>query len=93
MPHESTVDHTIQHEPPAEKPAPPVVRLNSEANMSEGQPSPKRIKHDDGRDHVPHLRAVKPQRDSFPHDDEFDSEDSEESGNTNESASAESVLG
>lgn len=85
------MDHTIPREPPAEKPAPPVVRLNSEANMSEEQPSPKRMKHDDDNDHVPHLRAVKPQRDSFPHDDEFDSEDSEESAHTNESASAESV--
>ena len=85
------MDHRLPREPPAEKLAAPVVRLNSEVNMSEGQPSPKRIKHDDGKDHVPNLRAAKPQRDSFLHDEEFDSEDSEGSGNTNESASADSV--
>ncbi|XP_076461299.1 cytosolic purine 5'-nucleotidase-like isoform X2 [Babylonia areolata] len=93
MPHEATVDHSIPAESPEDrKPAPPVVRLNSEVDMQEAdEPSPKRIKPDDGRDHVPHLRAVKPHRDTLPHDDEFDSDDSEGSGHTNESASADSV--
>ena len=55
------------------------------------EPSPKRHKPDDGKDHVPHLRAVKPNKDTISHDDEFDSDDSEDSHNTNASPSAESV--
>ncbi|KAL8587044.1 hypothetical protein ACOMHN_023434 [Nucella lapillus] len=93
MPHEATVEHSIPAEVLADsKPAPPVVRLNSEVDMQDAEePSPKRVKGNDGRDHVPHLRAVKPHKDTLPHDDEFDSEDSESSAQTNESASAESV--
>lgn len=92
MPHEATVEHSIPADSLMDsKPAPPVVRLNSQVDMQEAdEPSPKRVKSDDGKDHVPHLRAIKPHKDTLPHDDEFDSDDSEASGQTNESASAES---
>ena len=90
MPHEATVDHA---DPAfAESAAPPVVRLHSEVGIGgREEGSRKRLKSDDGKDHVPHLRAVKPHKDSFQNGDEFDSDDSEASGNTNDSASAESI--
>ncbi|KAK7110966.1 cytosolic purine 5'-nucleotidase-like isoform X2 [Littorina saxatilis] len=93
MPHEATVDHNAPHEVPADEPAPPVVRFNSEVDITEeDQPSPKRRKQEDGKDHVPHLRAVKPHKDIIPHDDEFDSDDSEENANKlDDTVSADSV--
>ncbi|XP_076469911.1 cytosolic purine 5'-nucleotidase-like isoform X2 [Babylonia areolata] len=87
MPHEATVDQAGSAEPASAESgeAPPMVRLNSEAVMMEDEPSPKRHKPNDGKDHVPHLRAAKPQRDSYAQDDDFDSDDSEESAKTGDS--------
>lgn len=92
MPHEATVEHTTTHPTPENMtPVPPVVRYNSEASMAEEQPIPKRVKQDDGVDHVPHLRAIKPHRDSIVHEDDgFDTDDSEVSDHTYESVSLES---
>ncbi|KAL8563703.1 Cytosolic purine 5'-nucleotidase [Nucella lapillus] len=82
MPHEATVDQASPLEPGSAAasvaPPPPVVRLHSQAEVKEreNEPSPKRHRLDDGKDHVPNLRASKPQRDTF--DDDFDTDDSEE---------------
>jgi hypothetical protein len=56
--------------------------------MVEDQPSPKRLKQDDDKDHVPQLRAKKPAKDTIGHED--DGFDSDDSNGSNHSASAES---
>lgn len=92
MPHEATVNQAISSmEQSSTGNTPPVVRLNSEAKMGEEEgPCPKRHRLDDGKDHVPHLRARKPMRDSYAQDDDFDSDDSEEFSKPQESVGSHS---